>query len=358
MARLARDRDPLRGAGPRVSTVRGMIVVGVGVLAIGCVVGARTAAAQLCTWGGTPSLPAPQVVHLATDGAALRAPGRVAIDSQDNLYVADPTRGFVVVKDPLGGIRAVHSGLGVPVAVAVDDLDRVYVGDRVSGRVDRFDPQWQPDGFLGQGDGEFQEVTDIAIDPDLGLGLVVVADGGADMIKVFGPDGQLVRSIGGTGNGAGELDFPSAVWVNAVGEIHVADQNNDRVQIFSREGTFVSCFGAQGGGNRNFGRVLGLVGDDQGRLYVADGFQGHVKVFDSQGAELAVIGGLGDLPGQFRTPFGVAIDGFNRLLVTSVNSGRVDVFGIDDYGVPPSPGLIFQDGFESGDLNAWSATAP
>jgi sugar lactone lactonase YvrE len=317
-----------------------------------------TASAQLCTWDGTPLLPPPDVEFLNSRPDGQRAPARLAVDSRDMIYVSDPTTGAVVVKDVHGSVVAVRDEFGVPVAVAVDAFDNILVSDDSTGRVAIFDAVWQPAGVLGVGAGEFVAVTDMAVDPDPGLGLVFVADGGADLIKVYGPDGQLVRSFGGPGTGPGEFDFPSAVWVSPGGEVFVGDQNNDRVQVFDRTGLFLRCFGAQGGGNRNFGRIQGLVGDNDGRVYVADAFQGHVKVFDGAGAELAIIGSFGDRPGQFRTPFGVVIDGHNRLFVSSVNSGRLEVFGLDDFTVPPPTGSIFDDGFESGDVHAWSESIP
>jgi len=318
----------------------------------------QTASAQLCSWDGTPALPPPEVEFLSSQPENLRAPARLAVDSHDNVYVTDPTWGVIVVEDVHGSLVEVHSDMGVPLALAVDAFDNIYVGDSSTGRVDIFDALWQHAGTLGVGAGEFLAATDIAIDPDPGFGLVFVADGKANLIKVYDLDGLPIRSFGGQGTGPGEFDFPSAVWVSPFGEVFVGDQNNDRVQVFDRQGSFLRCFGAQGGGDRNFGRIQGLVGDFDGRLYVADAFQSHVKVFDGAGAELAVIGSLGDHPGQFRTPFGVVIDGNNRLFVSSVNSGRLEVFGLDDFIVPPASGLIFNDGFESGDVNAWSEAIP
>jgi sugar lactone lactonase YvrE len=298
------------------------------------------------------------VEFLRSQPEQLRAPGRVAADSQNRIYVSDPTAGSVVVEDVYGQVIDVHAGMGVPLAVAVDGLDSVYVSEQSTGRVDLFDPQWQVIGSLGQGAGEFVRVTDVAVDPDFASGWVFVADGGADQIKVFGADHQLVRSFGSHGTGPGEFDFPSSVWVSPSGEVFVGDQSNDRVQVFDRNGVFLRCFGDDGGLNRTFGRIQGLTGDSVGRLYLADAFQGHIRVFDPDGGELAVIGGLGDRPGEFRTPFGLVIDLNNRLFVSSVNNGRLEVFGLDDYLDPPLGAEIFNDGFESGDVNAWSVVAP
>ena len=316
------------------------------------------ATAQLCDWGGVPTLPVPDVEHLASQSNGLRAPARVAVDSLGGLWVTDPTAGAVSVRALSGAVIDVRSNIGVPAAVALDAFDGIYLSDQSGGRVDVYDAGWNLAGSLGAGAGEFVSVTDIAVDPDLGTALVFVADGGANLVKVYGPDRQLVRTFGGSGTGAGEFDFPSAVWVSLDGEVFVGDQNNDRVQVFQRDGTFLRCFGAQGGGDRTFGRIQGLAGDELGRVYVADAFQGHVKVFDPFGAELAVIGGLGDLPGEFRTPFGLVIDDGNRLIVSSVNSGRLEVFGLDDFDVIPPADLLFGDGFESGDVHAWSDAVP
>ncbi len=356
-----KDGDP-RGASARWNgsarsgmTARVTVLIAVGVIILGL---PGTTSAQLCTWDGTPMLPPPEVDALGTQLEILRAPARLAVDSADNVYVTDPTRGTIMIMDVYGDVIEMRSGLGAPLTVAVDAFDNIYVGDDATGRIDIFDSLWQHAGVLGSGAGEFMAATDIAIDPDPGFGFVFVSDGEANLIKVYGPDGQMVRSFGGSGTGPGEFDFPSAVWVSPYGEVYVGDQNNDRVQVFDRDGAFLRCFGAQGGGNRNFGRIQGLTGDLDGRIYVADAFQSHVKVLDGAGADLGTIGSLGDRSGQFRTPFGVVIDSTNRLFVSSVNSGRLEVFGLDDYGVVPPSGLIFNDGFESGDVHAWSEAVP
>lgn len=345
-----------RNRAERSKTIaRAALLLIVGLLALAT---PRTTSAQLCSWGGSPVLPPPDVEVLGSQLENLRAPARLAADAADNVMVTDPTRGTVVIMDVHGRVVDLRTGMGTPLAVAVDAFGRIYLSDDATGRVDIFDELWQPSGTLGAGAGEFLSATDIAVDPDPGFNLIYVADGRANSIKIYDADGLPVRSFGGHGTGPGEFDYPSAVWVSPFGEVFVGDQNNDRVQVFDREGVFLRCFGAQGGGDRNFGRIQGLDGDADGRIYVADAFQGHVKVFDGAGAELAVIGSLGDRPGQFRTPFGLVIDGHNRLFVSSVNSGRLEVFGLDEFTLPPPGGSIFFDGFESGDVNAWSESIP
>jgi hypothetical protein len=319
---------------------------------------ARPAAAQVCSWGGSPSLPPPDVEPLRSIAGTLRAPGRVAATQSGRVYTTDPITGTVVETDAHGTPVSARSGLDDPYPIAVDSFGFLYVGELGNGQVIRYDEGWQESGSLGQGAGEFVIPTDIATDPDPGLGYVYVTDGGAHQLRIYSPDGSLLRTVGGRGTAPGQFDFPAGVWVSAAGEVFVADQNNDRVQVFSRDGTFMRCFGNQEDGDRVFGRIQGLTGDNLGRVYVADAYQGQVRVFDGQGVEISAVGSFGSRPGQLRTPAGVSIDGNSRLFVTSVNNGRVEVFGLDDFADPPPGDAIFSDGFESGDSHAWSSTSP
>lgn len=368
MTGTSRCGEPVRGcvvAGPadavRPATCSGFRVVALALGATALLVAlatARPAASQVCSWGGSPSLPPPDVEPLRSIADTLRAPGRVAVAPVGRVYTTDPSAGMVVETDAHGTPVSTLSELSDPYAIAVDSFGVVYVGELGAGRVIRYDDGWQPSGSLGQGPGEFVVPTDIATDPDPGLGYVYVTDGGAHQLRIYAPDGSLLRAVGDRGTAAGQFDFPAGVWVSAAGEVFVADQNNDRVQVFSRDGTFLRCFGNQEDGDRVFGRIQGMTGDSLGRIYVADTFQGQVRVFDAQGVEISAIGSFGSRPGQLRTPAGVAIDDNSRLFVASVNNGRVEVFGIDDFADPPPGDGIFSDGFDSGDSHAWSSTNP
>ena len=156
--------------------------------------------AQVCSWGGTPTVVPPVVEHLSSSSEGLRAPTRLAVDSADRILVAEPTTGSVVVRDAGGGVVGTYGNLGTPAAVAVDAFDNVYVADLSTGAVRILDPSWQSVGSLGGGPGEFESVTDIAVDPDLGTGEVYVANcGDLQNISVFNTHGKYLRSIGRKG---------------------------------------------------------------------------------------------------------------------------------------------------------------
>lgn len=318
--------------GAKVSMKRAL--AGVALAAI-CLSAAAPVSAQ-CTWGGTSAVLPPVAVPLRSQGEPLRAPARVAIDAGGNLYTTDPPSGKVVVRDRFGQIVAAIDGLASPLGIAVDRSGAVYVGEKDTGSVSVFGPDWTLLRRLGQGPGEFALPNDIAVDPDPARDEVYIADSDAHLIKVYGTGGALLRSFGGKGSGAGQFDFPSAIYVSAAGEVFVGDQSNDRVQVLDRDGNFLRCFGKSGmmSFSKKFGRIHGFTGDALGRIYVVDSFQDHVKAFDALGVELAVIGTYGTGAGELRTPMGAAIDRYNRLYVASVNNGRVEVYGIDDFTDP------------------------
>jgi sugar lactone lactonase YvrE len=323
--------------------------------------------AQECTWDGTPSVDPPVVTPLRSVRSLVQAPGRLAVSSGGDLYVSDPRAGRVVRVDVHGTVLSVRRGLRSPLAVAVDDGGIVYVGEHWLGpagedvgSVTMFDPGWNIVGHLGQGAGEFVNPTDMAIDPDPTHGSIYVADGGAHVVGVYSLAGPQTAVFGGHGTALGEMDFPAAVHVTAVGEVVVGDQNNDRVQVFDRSATLLRCFGSSGGTfmRRKFGRIQGITSDAIGRLYVSDAFQGSVWVFDPLGVPVHSIGSLGSAPGQLRSPVGLVIDPSSRLFVSSHNSGRLEVVGLDGFVDPPELVPVFADRFETGDLSAWSQFTP
>ncbi len=331
------------------------------VIAIVAMAASTPLAGQTCVWGGSSSVPPPEVTYLRSERELLRSPGRLATGSDDRRLTVDPDSWRLLVHDEVGQLQAVLRPLKRPAAVAVSERGRLWVADLAERSVALFDTDGTRIDRLGQGIGEFELPVDLAIDPDPGLGSIYVADAEADQVRVYAPSGTLLRTIGSSGSGPGELDCPVAVHVSAAGEVYVGDQANDRVQVFARDGTFLRCFGSRSTAfSRRFGRIQSIASDAVGRIYVADAFQSHVRVFDAAGVLLSTIATLGSNPGELRTPAGMAIDGYGRLFVASRNNGRVEVYGLDDFTDPqPVPGsLIFADGFESGDTRRWTGGAP
>lgn len=82
----------------------------------------------------------------------------------------------------------------------------------------------------------FGQVRDVAIGPD---GLVYVLDGIAEEVRVFSADGQHVRTMGGPGDGPGELRGPFAIALDPEGRLWIAQERGRRYTVFDAAGSFV-----------------------------------------------------------------------------------------------------------------------
>lgn len=297
----------------------------------------RSIALTLATVGlfaqTTPPTSLPTALPLRAYTRGFREPVRLATDGSGHLYVADPARNLITVRDESGRVTAIKSGFLTPLGTAVDASGRIFVCEAGAGRVRIFTSAWVPAGALGQGNGEFQLPNHIQITPD---GRVFVVDSKANLVKVYGTNGVLLRQFGGYGPLEGQFDFPAGLAVTPNGEIVVSDQGNERMQVFDSNYQFVRAFGKPNmiGTNSTFGRVQGLLSDSQGRIYLADAFRGVVTVITTAGNSLGTIGAFGSGPGELQGPSSLVLDRNNRLFVATPGNTRVEVFGLDAFTDP------------------------
>jgi sugar lactone lactonase YvrE len=318
------------------------------ILALALILSPNPAQADFHACVAPSSPPAPQATFLRSYRPDVSSPARLAIDSQDRIYISDAPRAQVVVRDLEGRVLERVTGLGNPVSLAIDDDAaggrRILVGDASQGRVTAYDGAWQPLFTLGQGDGEFVYPGDITIDPLQGR--IYVADSQADLIKVYDTVGQPLFAFGGHGEDFGFFRFPAALHFDPLaGELLVVDAQNFRVQIFDPEGIFVCSFGNLAGSNpgsifginnRLFTTPGGIWADGLGRIYVTDSAQGWIQVVDRAGTALGRIGSFGRAPGELSVPLDLLGDSGGRLFVGLGGSARLEVFGLDTFVDPES----------------------
>lgn len=129
----------------------------------------------------------------------------------------------------------------------------------------------EPDLHIGELDGEpaylFGDVRDVREGPG---GLVHVADATSDEIRVFGPDGSHLRTLGGRGEGPGEFRYPATLFWSPHGELWVYDIQNARFTVFTPDGELSAThplaslsFSSQHGFDAS-GTLLQVVGVQEG----------------------------------------------------------------------------------------------
>ena len=283
----------------------------------------------------------------------LSGPSGLAVDSRDNVIVADSASHQMKVFDRDGNFRFEFGSLGSdpgrlssPLSVAVNSNDDIIVTDNHH-RVQVFDRfgnyLWQF-GSLGSGPGEFSFAFGVAVDQD---DRIIVVDSGNNRFQVFDPAGQFLWQAGSLGVDSGQLNFPSHVAVASDNSILVADSGNKRVQVFGPDGGYQRSFGnpertrdSEGAGllGQHFDTRVGLTVDKDDNVLVAHTTGHAVWIFDPEHTLIGKIGGLGTGEGEFNIPFAAATDSRGRIFVADAGNHRVQVFS-------PAPEGAFQFAF-------------
>ena len=291
----------------------------------------------------------------------LGEPYGMAIDSKNNLYVADQKVGAVFIfntetreaeliknKSDAHFVRII--------GLAIDDGDRLFVSDPGLRHVLVFDASHKATDVITDG---MAEPGSLAIDRENRL--LYVSDIQLDQVLVYDADSfKLLRKIGRSEHNhelttPGDFAKPSGLAVDADGNLYVCDTLNDRVEVFDADGKFISTYGKNGDGPGYFARPKGVAVDSDGHIWVADGMQDRVQVFNQQWQLLIVFGGHGLLPGQFQGIVSIAADTKNNRMFTSeIYPGRVQQFRY----VTDAEAETLQKEKEAGRVKKAAASAP
>jgi len=221
-----------------------------------------------------------------TPEAALGAAVDIALDKEGNLFV---TTANIKKYDSAGNFvtqwgERVGKGDGefsLPTGIATDWNGNVYVDDFRNKRIQKFDNdgnylmQWPTDRAGSPGS--------TVVDKD---GNVFVSFFGSDdgNLQKYDPQGNLIKSWGGTGSGDGQFAGRiEDIAMDQDGNIYVTDSFNHRIQKFDGNGNFLLKFG--GGpsteGHGTFTNTRGVAVDTNGNIYVVDNL--FLQKFDAQG---------------------------------------------------------------------------
>lgn len=283
----------------------------------------------------------PQIVNLGQIRDGLTVPGKMDIDAQGNLYVADTRLNKVLKYDAAGTLLRAYSSVpvsGEALAVAADG-SKIYA--TAAGQVAIIDAI--ADEFVANLAG-LAAVGDIETDA---AGNVYVVDTSAVQVRKFNADGELAQSFSGVGAGDGLFRRIAVLAVNATtGEIYVAGEGSTAgsmtgfsiVQIFDLDGQFLGKIDV----TTEFGGPLticsGIAFDQVGREYYLDGFNADIRVRDRATGFLTVLPIKGDGAGLMQKPVDLVYHATTatagRLLVAS-DDVEVELYGIDG-GVTPA----------------------
>jgi DNA-binding beta-propeller fold protein YncE len=262
----------------------------------------------------------------------LAEPYGMAVDSKNNLYVADQKVGAIFIfntetRDVELLKNKTHGHFVRIIGLAMDDSDRLFVSDPGLHHVLVFNAKHVPEDVITDG-----LVTPGGLAIDVENRLLYVADVDQDQVLVYDADTlKLKHRIGTTGHKhelttPGDFARPSGLAVDRDSNLYVADTLNNRIEIFDGDGNFISTFGKAGDGPGYFSRPKGVAIDSDDHIWVVDGMQDRVQVFNRDAQLLISFGGHGLLPGQFQGLVGITIDKMNRVFTSEIYPGRVQQF--------------------------------
>ena len=264
-----------------------------------------------------------------TEDGEFDSPTGIAVDGNGNVFVADSGNGRIQKFSSTGAFLATigskssgHGQLSAPSGIAVDPAGNIYVAEVGNHRVQKlsrdgtFIAEWKgPDvGFYGP--------RRIAIGPDESIYIV---DQGRTRIVKFDSDGRVLAVWGTKGDGAGQFNDPTSVAIDPkTNKVYVGDPINKRIQVFDSNGKFLAKWSVP-----EWGRPVGfedLVIDSQrGRLYASSAHMSAVLIFDLNGARIGSL--TPKSPERFDGPSALALAN-GKLYVLNMAGNRVSVIDL------------------------------
>ena len=233
--------------------------------------------------------------HLPVD-FVVRGDGRVFVASRSNTVAFDIVGIQMATIDheffgQIGGYGRAVGQMIWPSALALDADDNLYLADDMLHRITVYDRDGRVTGAWGargDADGTFDGVSGLVFDADDNL---LMVDHRNNRVQKFTKDGEFIEKWGVPGTGEGELNLPWGISLDREGFVYIADWRNDRIQKFTPQGEFVAKFGSSGDGDGEFNRPSGLAVDSDGNMYVADWGNQRLQVLDSEGSLLQKLRG-------------------------------------------------------------------
>ncbi|HVW10839.1 MAG TPA: hypothetical protein VHC90_19770 [Bryobacteraceae bacterium] len=289
----------------------------------------------------------------------------LAIDANENLYIADTGNNRIRRIDPNGIITTVAGGgvagfsgdngaavsaqLSAPSGVAVDANGNLFIADTGNHRIRKVTPTGIITTVAGNGTAAYAGDGGQAVAAQLSAWAIAL-DSAGDLfigdvdnlrIRKVTPDG-VISTVAAAAFGTPFLNFHQLT-VDRVGDIFVADTGNSVIREVASGSAAVSTV-AGSSGNGFFGDGFaatvaglafprGVAFDKEGDMLIADSSNHRIRIVGQSDGKIATVAGTGNasysgdggapLNAQFYQPKGLAVDAQGNLYIADTGNNRV-----------------------------------
>jgi len=251
----------------------------------------------------------------AATAAQLARPEALEVDGAGNLFIADTGNNEIRRVDAVTGIisavassgkrgykgdggAATAAELSEPAGLALDGEDNIFIADGGNNAIRRVDKATQTistvagngsRGYTGDGgaarSAEFSAPVGVAVDE---TGNLFISDTGNDVVREVSWPDQVVSTVTalgppsnlGVGDAAAQLSSPMGIAVDAAGDLYISDSGNHVIRKVDAQTRFISTIAGNGdlgykgdgssAANAELSGPDGLAKDGAGNLYIAD----------------------------------------------------------------------------------------
>ena len=329
----------------------------------------------------------------AATSAQLNIPYGVAVDGSGNLYLSDALNNRVRKVDTMGvittvagtgahgfsgdGNAATDAELSRPYGLAVDSDNNLYIADGRNNRIRKVDTSVTPwtistvaGGGSALGDGgaataaQLNTPRGLAVDSDDNL---YIADTDNNRIRKVDTSGTtwMISTVAGTGTKgysgdgnaatAANLNLPYDVAVDSSGNLYIAGIDSHRIRKVDTMGNISRVAGTGWSAYRGDGgpateawlkAPTGVAVDASGNIYITDRLNERIRKVDGDD-NISTVAGTGT-PGyngdgcrattaQISNPYGVAVDGSGNVYIADGANNRIRKIGPAPAGSAPGP---------------------